>query len=78
MAHGITLDLEDYGSATAAPGKSTAHASQPSLMARALTAIRLVGIRRRDAEIGDFIQSNGGRLTDNLEREIGRRFGPGY
>jgi hypothetical protein len=37
----------------------------------------LIGSRQRAAEheIERFLQRNGGRLTDELEREIGRRFG---
>lgn len=31
--------------------------------------------RGRDARIGRFIQAHGGTLTDELEREISRRFG---
>lgn len=31
--------------------------------------------RGRDARIGRFIEANGGTLTDELEREISRRFG---
>jgi hypothetical protein len=30
--------------------------------------------RQADREIGRYIRDNGGRLTDNIEREIERRF----
>ena len=30
---------------------------------------------RVDAEIGKFIETHGGQLTDDLERQISRRFG---
>jgi hypothetical protein len=30
---------------------------------------------RQECEVARFIDRNGGRLTDSLEREIGRRFG---
>ena len=32
---------------------------------------------RMDAEIGHFIETHGGELTDDLERQISRRFGSG-
>ena len=31
--------------------------------------------RRVDADVGQYIESHGGQLTDDLEREISRRFG---
>ena len=31
--------------------------------------------RRADAEVGRFIEEHGGQLTDDLERQISRRFG---
>lgn len=31
--------------------------------------------RRVDAEVGEFIAQHGGQLTDDLERQISRRFG---
>jgi hypothetical protein len=30
---------------------------------------------RAEAEVARFIDRNGGRITDDLEREISRRFG---
>lgn len=34
-----------------------------------------LGPREQECEVARFIDRNGGRLTDSLEREIGRRFG---
>lgn len=31
--------------------------------------------KRVDAEVGQFIEAHGGQLTDDLERQISRRFG---
>lgn len=31
--------------------------------------------RRVDADVGRFIESHGGHLTDEIEREISRRYG---
>jgi hypothetical protein len=31
--------------------------------------------RRIDSEVGEFIESHGGQLTDDLERQISRKFG---
>lgn len=32
-------------------------------------------LRRTEAEVTRFIRANGGVITDDLERQIGRRFG---
>jgi hypothetical protein len=31
--------------------------------------------RRQEADIADFIERNGGLITDDIERQIGRHFG---
>jgi hypothetical protein len=51
-------------------------ATAPSLLERlkGLFAGRTLADHEGD-EIADFIQANGGVLTDQLEREISRRFG---
>lgn len=48
-------------------------AAKPSLVQR-FTVLFARG-RQLDNEVGKFIQANGGSLTDELEREISRRFG---
>jgi hypothetical protein len=31
--------------------------------------------RRVDSEVGEFLEAHGGQLTDDLERQISRKFG---
>jgi hypothetical protein len=45
------------------------------MLLRIVTALRESRRRAAEREIERFIQRNGGRLTDELEREISRRFG---
>jgi hypothetical protein len=50
-------------------------AAQPGLMQRVISWYVTKANAERDAEIGAFIDERGGRLTDEVEREISRRFG---
>jgi hypothetical protein len=50
-------------------------ATKPSLFARFFTALVQSRQRAADREIERFIAMRGGRLTDETEREISRRFG---
>ena len=44
------------------------------LLRRLVDAMVASRQRQAEREIARFLQANGGRLTDNLEREIERRF----
>jgi hypothetical protein len=57
------------------PVAGTEKRHRSGMFQRFVTALR--GARRRAAEreVERFIRRNGGRLTDELEREISRRFG---
>ena len=52
----------------------TFQAPRRGLFGRLLDAMVASRQRQVDREIARFLQANGGRLTDNLEREIERRF----
>jgi hypothetical protein len=46
-----------------------------ALLDRLAERVRRRAQAKQDGRIGLFIANNGGRLTDDLEREISRRFG---
>jgi hypothetical protein len=45
-----------------------------ALVSRIVHAVHAERMRRRDAQIGAFIEARGGRITDDLERQIGSYF----
>ena len=66
----------------AAEFDSTAGATQPTrasglsgLIAGLVSRLTLSRQRRVDSEVGQFLEAHGGHLTDDLERQISRRFG---
>ncbi len=63
------------GSAAALPGRTDAGHPRPGLLSRLMAALTASRRARAEAEIGRFIEAHGGRITDDLEREISRRFG---
>lgn len=46
-----------------------------NLFVRALEALADARRRQAEREIGRYIEENGGRMTDDLERRISRRYG---
>lgn len=73
MAHTTAnfADLASYELAT----RAAVAAHRPSLFKRLADSFVASRRRKAEGEIARFIQANGGALTDNLEREISRRFG---
>ncbi|MFE1599091.1 hypothetical protein [Methylobacterium sp. ID0610] len=45
-----------------------------ALVSRIVQAVHAERMRRRDEQIGVFIEARGGRITDDLERKIGSFF----
>ncbi|ACL56637.1 hypothetical protein [Methylobacterium nodulans] len=45
-----------------------------SLVSRIVQAVHAERMRRRDEQIGAFIEAHGARITDDLERQIGSFF----
>ena len=50
-------------------------AAKPGLWTRIHNSIVLSRQRSAEREIGRFIELHGGQMTDEMEREISRRFG---
>jgi len=63
------------GSAAALPGNPAEAHPRPGLFSRVLAALMTMQRLRAEAEVARFIDRHGGRITDDLEREISRRFG---
>ncbi|MBX6327636.1 MAG: hypothetical protein IRY89_03595 [Pseudolabrys sp.] len=67
MAHARTIPA----ASALAVGKSSS--AKPSIWTRLLNAIAEANMRRAEREIAIYLQ-NGGKFTDETEREIERRF----
>lgn len=46
----------------------------PGLVRRLIAALQAARLRRVESEIAHFLAHNGGKFTDDAEREIERRF----
>lgn len=77
MANMFVSDAADFDSTTiSASSHARAAGTGISGLFRAI-ADRFAAAQqaRLDAEVGRFIESHGGQLTDDLERQISREFG---
>ena len=73
MANTFTSDVSFDASA---PEASTTASTGVSGFFKSITEkFATMRQQRVDAEVGQFIESHGGQLTDDLERQISRRFG---
>ncbi|AWN48081.1 hypothetical protein DK419_18535 [Methylobacterium terrae] len=45
-----------------------------TLVSRMVHAIHAANQRRLERQIGEYVETNGGRITDDLERRIGQHF----
>lgn len=70
MAHNITMNA---GSAVAE--RETSATENLSLLDRISQVFYTNRQRRTERAVERYIQSHGGEMTDNMEREISRRFG---
>ena len=79
MANMHFTDAAEFDSTAGAVSVPTSSFGSTSGIAGVLQSIatRLTMSRQRriDSEVGDFLASHGGQLTDDLERQISRRFG---
>jgi hypothetical protein len=74
MARSIGFEL-DAMDATQVVSSGVRAPQKPSLFARFFASLMLSRQRAADREIERFIEMRGGRLTDETEREISRRYG---
>ena len=66
MAHPITMQGH---------GESLSHEHAPTFFERLSRVFWAAQNRRAEKTVAKFIARNGGELTDDLEREISRRYG---
>ena len=45
-----------------------------TLISRIVHAVHDANLRRQERQIGEFVETRGGRITDDLERQIGQYF----
>ena len=69
----VAGDLVDARSSSKPAARPTWSLS--SLLERMSNAVYATEQRRRENEVARFLQDNGGVLTDDLERQISRRYG---
>jgi hypothetical protein len=70
MARSLSFNLDAMDATQVVPAST-----KPSIFARFVTSLMESRQRAADREIERFIAVRGGRLTDETEREISRRFG---
>lgn len=70
-----SIQLNSFvGSSSATAPAAPSASGRPGLFSRFLTAVHEAQIRRAEREIARYIETRGGRLTDDLERRIERHF----
>ena len=75
MAKTYFSDAADFDSTAMLVGGHTQPKGAVGLFAALAERLTRARQRRVDSEIGRFLQAHGGQLTDDLERQISRRFG---
>ena len=75
MANTFASDAADFDSTAVVSHASAPSGSISSFFKAVANRLSTAHQHRVDAEIGEFIQAHGGQLTDDLERQISRRFG---
>ena len=76
MAKNFASDASDFDSTAIVAGPAKASAKGlTGLLTSIVERLALSRQKRVDLEVGEFIESHGGQLTDDLERQISRRFG---
>jgi hypothetical protein len=64
-----------YPVETPSPSEHVALPSLRNLWKHVAARFQAAERRREEAEIADFIERNGGMITDEIERRIGRHYG---
>ena len=75
MATTYTHDAAEFDSTAVIIGSRAPSAGIVSILKALATRANKARARRVDSEVGAFLEAHGGQLTDDLERQISRRFG---
>jgi hypothetical protein len=68
-------DTAEFDSTVGAASKPARAAGISGLFTALFDRMTLSRQRRVDSEVGAFLEAHGGHLTDDLERQISRKFG---
>lgn len=75
MANTFISDASEFDSTAVVVGTQPATAGVTGFFKSLAERLSVMRQKRADAEVGEFIAQHGGQLTDDLERQISRRFG---
>ncbi len=75
MANTFISDAAEFDSTAVIVGAKPATAGVSGFFKSLAERLSIMRQQRVDAEVGEFIAQHGGQLTDDLERQISRRFG---
>ena len=75
MANMFASDAAEFDSTTGAVAAQPRAAGIKGLFGAIAARVSSSRQRRMDSEVGQFLEAHGGHLTDDLERQISRKFG---
>lgn len=75
MANSFISDASEFDSTAVIVETQPATAGVSGFFKSLTERLNIMRQKRVDAEVGEFIAQHGGQLTDDLERQISRRFG---
>ena len=75
MAKNFANDAAEFDSTAGVAPRNERRTGISGLFSTFLDRLTLSRQRRVDSEVGQFLASHGGHLTDDLERQISRKFG---
>jgi hypothetical protein len=75
MAKVFANDAAEFDSTAGAAPQPVRATGLSGLFTALVNRVTLSRQRRVDSEVGEFLASHGGQLTDDLERQISRKFG---
>ena len=75
MANKFANDAAEFDSTAGVAPRTDQATGLSGLFAGFWDRLTLSRQRRVDSEVGKFLEAHGGHLTDDLERQISRKFG---
>ena len=75
MANMFASDAAEFDATTGVVTETPHATGITGLFASVAARFAMSRQRRVDSEVGKFLESHGGQLTDDLERQISRKFG---
>jgi hypothetical protein len=75
MANKFANDAAEFDSTAGVVPRAEHATGLAGLLSALADRFTLSRQRRVDSEVGQFLEAHGGQLTDDLERQISRKFG---